>query len=130
MSTGDYSSTGVLESEVSECDREASTMRSPWTTRGSCAIQKLHARSDRLVQTDFSSCPFFTCLFLVAIWSTFSFYYSLILTLKYRLYCQKTIRIIIHEGCRMGWPWPILRYNPSFVLEELIKAMNDLICDS
>ena len=36
----DNSSRGVLPSGVSECDREASPMRRPWSSRGCCAMEK------------------------------------------------------------------------------------------
>jgi len=36
----DHSSRGVVPSGVSECDREASMMRTPWPTRGCCAMVK------------------------------------------------------------------------------------------
>jgi hypothetical protein len=42
---------GPTECGVSECDREASTTRRPWSTRGCCSIKKIHF-SLTLVMTD------------------------------------------------------------------------------
>jgi hypothetical protein len=38
MYRADHSSRGVLPNVVSECDREASTMRRTWSTKDSCAM--------------------------------------------------------------------------------------------
>jgi hypothetical protein len=47
--SADHSSRGVLPSMVSECDREASTTRRPWPTKGYCAIQKGALRETLMV---------------------------------------------------------------------------------